>query len=74
MVFNHALDEDMARTSYAATSMAQSRRSGGIAPLKVIDHDKSLRYGPLVSAVASYGGVENTIGENNGQDGKNSAA
>jgi succinoglycan biosynthesis transport protein ExoP len=61
MVFNHALDEDMARTSYAATSNSQSRRSGTVATLEVIDPQQSARYGPLISAVVSYGSTTSTI-------------
>ncbi|QQE12527.1 AAA family ATPase [Planctomycetota bacterium] len=57
VVFNHALSEDMQKTSYATMSAAQSRRQSDLLPREVFTQQQSERYGPLASAVASYGSV-----------------
>ena len=55
VVFNHALHEDMQKTSYATHSMTQSRTQENYKPLCVFDPQQTERYGPLATAVASYG-------------------
>ena len=57
VVFNHALSEDMQKTSYATMSAAQSHRQTGIKPQYLFTQQQSERYGPLASAVASYGSI-----------------
>ncbi|QDU34534.1 Tyrosine-protein kinase CpsD [Poriferisphaera corsica] len=58
VVFNHALSEDMQKTSYATMSAAQSRISHDYKPSSVFTQQQSERFGPLASAVASYGTVK----------------
>ncbi|WP_432797419.1 exopolysaccharide transport family protein [Poriferisphaera sp. WC338] len=58
VVFNHALNEDMQKTSYATMSAAQSRLPEGYKPTAVLDDGQTERFGPLASAVASYGSVK----------------
>lgn len=59
VVFNHALDEDLAKSSYATMSEAQSRRTEPPAPIDRLDPETSNLFGPLASAVAAYGNNAN---------------
>lgn len=69
VVFNHALEDDVARTSYATFSVVQSRRQDARAAADRMDPAKTVRYGPLASAVASYGATKPA----NEDDGKKKA-
>ncbi len=55
VVFNHALDEDLARSSYATMSAAQSRRSEPPTPLDHLDPETPHLLRPLARAPAPYG-------------------
>lgn len=57
LVFNHADAIDIERSTYASVTVSQSRRQDHTVFNEVqwIDHDTSSRYGPLATAVASYG-------------------
>lgn len=50
VVFNHALDDDLSDSSYGSM-VAQDRRGGSVA----VDPAVAARFGPLGSAVASFG-------------------
>ncbi len=57
IVFNHADEIDIERSTYASVTVSQSRREDDtvVNGIHWIDPDTSSRYGPLASAVASYG-------------------
>jgi polysaccharide biosynthesis transport protein len=57
LVFNHADAVDIERSTYASVTVSQSRRQDDTVFNEVqwIDPDTSNRYGPLATAVASYG-------------------
>jgi Mrp family chromosome partitioning ATPase/uncharacterized protein involved in exopolysaccharide biosynthesis len=80
IVFNHADEQDMQRSSYTAASvshngLSRSQRSAPRARRRpLVPRDQVQRYGPLGSAVVACGQSEN--GEENGQpisNGHNSA-
>ncbi|MEM9414672.1 MAG: hypothetical protein AAGA29_04235 [Planctomycetota bacterium] len=54
IVFNHALDNDLAHTSYASIVSQDRRPSKEARRKRLPDSGKVARYGPLGSAVASY--------------------
>lgn len=54
VVFNHALDSDVAHTSYASTISQDRRPDRAMRRAKVADMKRSARFGPLGSAVAAY--------------------
>lgn len=60
IVFNHANAVDIERSTYASVTVSQNRRQDDQAlnEVKWIDRDTSNRYGPLATAVASYGRKE----------------
>jgi len=60
IVFNHADAVDVERSTYASVTVSQNRRQDDQAlnEVKWIDRDTSNRYGPLATAVASYGRKE----------------
>jgi polysaccharide biosynthesis transport protein len=60
IVFNHADAVDIERSTYASVTVSQNRRQDNKAYNEVqwIDRDTSDRYGPLATAVASYGRKE----------------
>ncbi|MEZ6191221.1 MAG: AAA family ATPase [Phycisphaerales bacterium] len=60
IVFNHADAVDIERSTYASVTVSQNRRQDDQAlnEVKWIDRDTSNRYGPLATAVASYGRKE----------------
>jgi Mrp family chromosome partitioning ATPase len=53
IVFNHADDDDMLRSSYTATSMP--RQPGQRRRRPLVPRDQTRRYGPLASAVVACG-------------------
>lgn len=57
LVFNHANTVDIERSTYASVTVSQNRRLDDQDHNEVnwIDRDTSERYGPLATAVASYG-------------------
>lgn len=57
IVFNHADAVDIERSTYASVTVSQNRRQDDqtLNEVKWIDRDTSNRYGPLATAVASYG-------------------
>ncbi len=57
VVFNHADQVDIERSTYASVTVSQTRRQDDTVLNEVqwIDRDTSNRYGPLATAVASYG-------------------
>lgn len=57
IVFNYADAVDVERSTYASVTVSQNRRQDDHAlnEVKWIDRDTSNRYGPLATAVASYG-------------------
>lgn len=64
VVFNHALDEDLAKSSYATMSATQSRRTEPPVPIDRLDPQTSSLFGPLASAVAAYGNNAQANGDN----------
>lgn len=54
LVFNHALDADIARSNYGSVTMSQSRHPENQTKMDVVDPDTSTRFGPLATAVATY--------------------
>ncbi|MGB0766086.1 MAG: polysaccharide biosynthesis tyrosine autokinase [Phycisphaeraceae bacterium] len=76
VVFNHALDSDLAHTSYASL-VSQERRPDRSTRARKLDKTRSARLGPLGTAVASYtddepdarnGHAVSTNGDRNGYD------
>ncbi|BAM02492.1 AAA family ATPase [Phycisphaera mikurensis] len=61
VVFNHALDDDLADSSYGSM-VAQDRRGGSVQ----VDPAVAARFGPLGSAVASFGPAAAMTGEAGG--------
>ncbi len=57
VVFNHADSVDIERSTYASVTVSQNRRQDNKVYNEVqwLDRDTSNRFGPLASAVASYG-------------------
>ncbi|MCC6682524.1 MAG: AAA family ATPase [Phycisphaeraceae bacterium] len=55
VVFNHALVEDIERSSYGSVTASQSRHPNQQRIIDSLDADTSARFGPLATAVASYG-------------------
>ncbi len=57
IVFNHADAVDIERSTYASVTVSQNRRMDDreLNEVQWIDRDTSDRYGPLATAVASYG-------------------
>ncbi len=57
VVYNHADALDIERSTYASVTVSQNRRQDNEAINEVcwLDRDTSNRYGPLATAVASYG-------------------
>ncbi len=68
LVFNHADSVDIERSTYASVTVSQNRRQDDkdYNDVNWIDNDTSDRYGPLATAVASYGRARN--GEQNDND------
>lgn len=67
IVFNHAEAVDIERSTYASVTLSQNRRQDDemLNEVQWIDPDMSSRYGPLATAVASYGQrPSNEDGEN----------
>ncbi len=54
VVFNHALQADIARSTYASVTVSQGRHPANTARVTDIDQDTSARFGPLATAVACY--------------------
>jgi len=57
IVFNHADSVDIERSTYASVTLSQNRRQDDkmLNEVQWIDCEQSTRYGPLATAVASYG-------------------
>ena len=57
VVFNHADSVDIERSTYASVTVSQNRRQDNevFNEVQWLDRDTSNRFGPLASAVASYG-------------------
>lgn len=55
VVFNHALVEDIERSSYGSVTASQSRHPNQQRIIDSLDADTSARFGPLATAVASFG-------------------
>ncbi|XAL98748.1 hypothetical protein OT109_14310 [Phycisphaeraceae bacterium D3-23] len=66
IVFNHALDNDLAHTSYASIVSQDRRPSKEVRRKRLPDSGKVARYGPLGSAVASYSEEGGDNGSMNG--------
>jgi capsular exopolysaccharide synthesis family protein len=62
IVFNHADAVDIERSTYASVTVSQNRRQDDkdYNEVQWIDRDTSDRYGPLATAVASYGRTPTT--------------
>lgn len=58
VVFNHALDSDLAHTSYASAVSQDRRPDRSSRRAKVADLKRSARFGPLGSAVAAYNNTD----------------
>ncbi len=67
VVFNHADAIDIERSTYASVTVSQTRRQDDkvLSEVQWIDRDTSSRFGPLATAVASYG-RKNDDEENHG--------
>lgn len=68
LVFNHALDTDIERSSYGSMSTSHSRsqhRQGAVTPnAEAQEVAATLRFGPLATAVASYGLADEQLKSN----------
>jgi len=74
VVFNHALADDIARSNYGSVTASQSRHPNQQSLIDTLDADTSARYGPLATAVASYGargGLRKSNGQGNGHSNGN---
>ncbi len=65
IVFNHASPGDLHRSAHSALSSVHSRRDGTPRRMTPTDPEASARYGPLASAVASYGSIPRAIAPSN---------
>ena len=67
LVFNNALDDDIASSAYGSIAMSHSRHPDNQAHIEMVDPGISARLGPLATAVASYG-PDLGRSRNNGQN------
>jgi Mrp family chromosome partitioning ATPase/uncharacterized protein involved in exopolysaccharide biosynthesis len=61
IVFNHATDADIARSTYASVTVSQNRSPLRQLAAEAIDPETSARYGPVATAVASFAGSPEII-------------
>jgi len=68
VVFNHADAVDIERSTYASITLSQNRRQDDkmLSEVQWIDSEQSTRYGPLATAVASYGRQTENVDEEQG--------
>ncbi len=78
VVFNHALQDDIARSTYGSVTMSQGRHPSHVQPTGAIDAATATRIGPLASAVAIYASVRESDDrgpvKRNGQSASHGAA